>query len=88
MLARERKRVSCVGRNGQIHIQLVAENRVRNNEPPKETESFRGRGCGRVRGAERTMCRVEPLFPREPPWELADDKDTAGVVDGYVTFED
>jgi len=34
------------------------------------------------------MYRVETLFPRESPGELADDKDTAGVVDGYVTFED
>lgn len=64
------------------------ESRLGNNEPPKETESFRGRGCGRVRGCRGTMCRVETLFPREPPWELANDKDTAGVVDGYVTFKD
>lgn len=47
------------------------------NEVPKETESFRGRGLGESEGTSGTMCRVETLFPRKSPWELADDKDTA-----------
>lgn len=87
--------MSCVGdERANTYPISGGELRPGSNELPKETESFRGRGRGEGGGEEReqgdrsTMYRVETLFPRESPGELADDKDTAGVVDGYVTFED